>query len=140
MGARRGRLTDDPKGIRLEVRLSDSGLKMLDHCVESLSLSKSEIVRRGIERMYKLADMNKQLEEAYPDKQERMNAAKKERENMVYEQAFQDAYEEFYTDRYSELISDPNVLPSEAKYQADNYADNEAKKAATEAVKKFWLK
>lgn len=49
---RSGRLTEDPKSIRLEIRLTEDRQAMLDYCVKVLGLPKAEIIRRGIDRMY----------------------------------------------------------------------------------------
>ncbi len=62
MSPRTGRPTDDPKILRLEMRLGGDHRAMLDYCAEVLKLPRAEIVRRGIEQMYQEA-INKQKEE-----------------------------------------------------------------------------
>lgn len=47
-----GRPTDDPKTLNTRVRLSENDVKMLEYCSEKTELTKSEIIRRGIELVY----------------------------------------------------------------------------------------
>lgn len=47
-----GRPTDDPKTLNTRVRLSENDVKMLEYCSEKTRLTKSEIIRRGIELVY----------------------------------------------------------------------------------------
>ena len=49
---RTGRPTDNPKPNRLQVMLSDSEVKKLEFCHKKTNLSKGEIVRQGIDRVY----------------------------------------------------------------------------------------
>ena len=46
------RLTDDPKKFMLRVRLDRKTLAMLEECSIANRLTKSAIVRRGIEEQY----------------------------------------------------------------------------------------
>lgn len=55
MSPRTGRPTEDPKKSRLELRLSDRDTEKLEFCCESLKLSKSEVLRRGLDRVYEEA-------------------------------------------------------------------------------------
>jgi len=55
MSPRTGRPTDDKKETRLQVRLSGGDIKKLDYCVEVLGLTKAEVIRQGIDNMYKKA-------------------------------------------------------------------------------------
>jgi predicted DNA-binding protein len=55
MEGRKKRLTDDPKTMRLELRLGEDHKAMLDYCSEVLGLPRAEIVRQGIEVMYQKA-------------------------------------------------------------------------------------
>jgi len=50
---RTGRPTNDPKNNQYRIRLSDKEVEMLEFCCEKTGLSKSDIVRRGIEKVYK---------------------------------------------------------------------------------------
>ena len=47
------KLTDNPKDLSTRVRLAKSDVEMLERCAETTGLSKSEIIRKGIERVYK---------------------------------------------------------------------------------------
>lgn len=47
-----GRPTQNPRTNRMELRLSDNDLKMLEFCSEKLKMSKSDIIRFGIEKIY----------------------------------------------------------------------------------------
>lgn len=55
MSPRTGRPTDEPKKIRLELRLSDYDAEKIDFCCKVLGMSKAEVIRRGIERVYQEA-------------------------------------------------------------------------------------
>lgn len=44
------------KGYR--IRMSDEELKRLDYCCEVLGLSKADVIRAGLEEMYKKAQKN----------------------------------------------------------------------------------
>lgn len=46
---------DNPKNRGYRLRVSDEELKMLDFCAEVLGLTKAEIIRQGISRMYEEA-------------------------------------------------------------------------------------
>lgn len=52
--ARTGRPTKDPKGLRFEVRLSESDAEKLAYCEAHIipKITRGEIVRRGIDRVY----------------------------------------------------------------------------------------
>lgn len=49
---RTGRPTEDPKKSRLELRLSDKDTEKLDFCCKVFGLTKAEVIRRGIEKVY----------------------------------------------------------------------------------------
>ena len=51
-GKKLGRPTDNPKEISLKVRLDQGTTDRLDKCVQNLNISKAEVVRRGIHRIY----------------------------------------------------------------------------------------
>ena len=54
MGIKKGtKLTDSPKEFMLRVRLDTGTLSKLDECCKRENLSRSEIVRRGIELQFK---------------------------------------------------------------------------------------
>ncbi len=48
----RGKVTDDPKFIRLEIRLTEDTKAMLDYCAEANGYSMAEGIRRGIAMLY----------------------------------------------------------------------------------------
>ena len=52
--ARTGRPTKDPKGLRFEVRLSESDAAKLAYCEAHIipKITRGEIVRQGIDRVY----------------------------------------------------------------------------------------
>lgn len=53
MGTKKiGRPTDNPKDIVLKIRLDKGTSALLEDCSAKLSLSKAEIVRRGIKMMH----------------------------------------------------------------------------------------
>ena len=53
MGTKKiGRPTDNPKSTLAHFRMSDEDLKKLEFCSEQTGLSKSEIVRKGIDKVY----------------------------------------------------------------------------------------
>ena len=59
MSPRTGRPTDNPKSNQYRVRLSDSELEMLEYCCKVLGLTKAEVIRQGIENVYKKAQKQK---------------------------------------------------------------------------------
>lgn len=52
MSPRTGRPTDDPKTKRLEFRMSLSDSIKLEYCCEMLNLTKTEVIRKGIDMIY----------------------------------------------------------------------------------------
>nr|DAX03146.1 MAG TPA: hypothetical protein [Bacteriophage sp.] len=55
MSPRTGRPTDDPKTKRMEIRISLLDSIKLEYCCETLNLSKSEVIREGINNVYQKA-------------------------------------------------------------------------------------
>lgn len=47
------KLTDNPKDFMLRVRLDKNTLQKLDDCCKENNLSRSEVVRNGIEKQYR---------------------------------------------------------------------------------------
>ncbi len=47
-----GRPTDNPKTSTIKVRLSESDLYRLDYAADKIQVSKSDIIRQGIEKVY----------------------------------------------------------------------------------------
>lgn len=53
MGIKKGtKLTDNPKDYMLRVRMDEETLRRLDKCCEVTNLSRSEVVRKGIQEQY----------------------------------------------------------------------------------------
>lgn len=48
-----GRPTTEPKTISVRIRLSDNDDNMLKFCAEKLNKTKADIIRMGIEQVYK---------------------------------------------------------------------------------------
>lgn len=48
-----GRPTDNPKNTELKVRISEEDNKKLEFCITHSNKNKSEIVREGIDKVYK---------------------------------------------------------------------------------------
>ncbi len=44
----KGRPTQDKRGKRFEIRLSDNTYKVLEECSEKLKITKAEVVHKGI--------------------------------------------------------------------------------------------
>lgn len=53
MSPRTGRPTDAPKKSRFELRISDKENEILEYCMKETGMSRADIVRRGIELVYK---------------------------------------------------------------------------------------
>ena len=47
-----GRPTDSPKNMAIKFRIDDSTQKQLEKCSEALNISKSEVLRQGVHRIY----------------------------------------------------------------------------------------
>lgn len=47
-----GRPTTEPKNLSTRIRLSENDIKMLDFCVKTTGLKKSDIIRIGIKSVY----------------------------------------------------------------------------------------
>lgn len=48
----KGRPTNNPKKGRLEIRTSEEEEKMLDFCCKTTGMSRADIVRQGIKKVY----------------------------------------------------------------------------------------
>ena len=59
MAPRTGRPTDDPKKYETRVRMSDGDLEKLNYCCEIFRVTKAEVIRQGIEEMYRKAQKQK---------------------------------------------------------------------------------
>lgn len=54
MSPRTGRPTNNPKKLRLEIRLTQEQSDMLTQCANDLNLTKTEVVVKGIDAMYQM--------------------------------------------------------------------------------------
>lgn len=52
MSPRTGRPTDNPRGERLGFRVSEEEREMIKYCMENSDMSKSDILRLGIRKVY----------------------------------------------------------------------------------------
>lgn len=53
MGAKKlGRPTDSPKDITMKIRFDKETAGKLEECSEKLQISRAEVVRRGVKKMY----------------------------------------------------------------------------------------
>ncbi|MDF2855860.1 MAG: hypothetical protein K0Q87_1711 [Neobacillus sp.] len=56
MAPRTGRPhSDNPKILSTRIRLSEADIEKLDYSCKALGITKAEIIRQGIEKMYKVA-------------------------------------------------------------------------------------
>ena len=52
--------TDNPRNLKIEIRLNEEESNMLDYCHKTLGKPRSEIIRQGIKETYtKLIDLEK---------------------------------------------------------------------------------
>lgn len=52
-----GRPTDNPKDITMKIRFDKDTSEQLHECSEKMEISRAEVVRRGVKKMY--GDLNK---------------------------------------------------------------------------------
>lgn len=52
MSPRKGRPTNEPKTLSTRIRLSEEDIERLEYCCQELSVSKSEVIRIGIKKIY----------------------------------------------------------------------------------------
>lgn len=52
-GKKMGRPTDDPKVNQVRIRMSDEDVKKLEYCSSCLGKTKAEIVRLGVDTVYR---------------------------------------------------------------------------------------
>ncbi len=50
------KLTDNPRNVRLEIRLTQSENKMLEKCAERLNTTKTKVITKGIEMVSEKTD------------------------------------------------------------------------------------
>ena len=51
-GKKMGRPTDDPKTHAMQIRLSDKDKEKLDYCSAQTGMSRADIIRMGIDKIY----------------------------------------------------------------------------------------
>lgn len=56
---RTGRPTDNPKKYRVDIRLTEDEMIMLNECVEHFQRSKTEILLEGLEKMHTMMEGKK---------------------------------------------------------------------------------
>ncbi len=47
-----GRPTDSPKNIDIKIRFDQDTVSKLEKCSEKMQISRAEVVRRGVKKMY----------------------------------------------------------------------------------------
>lgn len=52
MSPRTGRPTDDPKKHNTRIRMSDDDVYILDYCCAITGMSKADVIRKGIRKVY----------------------------------------------------------------------------------------
>lgn len=57
-----GRPTDSPKDIDIKIRFDKDTVDKLEICSEKMQITRAEVVRRGVKKMYD--DLNKKWKEA----------------------------------------------------------------------------
>lgn len=130
--------TYEEQAEKLEVTMSGLDIERLSHCCKVLRLTKDDVVRIGISKVFETADDEAAELKSNLEREKRINAAEIKRGRRVYEKAFKKVYQELYGDKYAELISDPDYTPSDARIDAHYYAYEAAHEAAQEAVNDFW--
>ena len=63
MSPRTGRPTDNPKKVRLEIRLTEDQSEMLTRCADNLNLTKTDVIVKGIEAMNQLVGRTNRTKE-----------------------------------------------------------------------------
>ena len=58
--------TDNPKEIRLEIKLSEDDNEMLEYCAEVFGQPKAAILRSGLVKMHRQAQIERELGREYP--------------------------------------------------------------------------
>lgn len=50
------KLTDNPRNVRLEIRLTQDENRMLEECAEKLNVTKTKVITKGIEMVSRETD------------------------------------------------------------------------------------
>jgi hypothetical protein len=53
-----GRPTDDPKGLMIKTRVSESDMHKIKLCCERLKLTQAELIRQGIDKIFSELNFN----------------------------------------------------------------------------------
>lgn len=53
MSPRTGRPTDEPKKVRLEIRLTERQSQMLEECARDMNKTKTDVIVKGIEEIHR---------------------------------------------------------------------------------------
>lgn len=54
-----GRPTTSPKNIQTRIRMSEEDIEKLEYCTQKTNMSKSDVIRLGIEKVYQEIKENK---------------------------------------------------------------------------------
>lgn len=60
LSPRTGRPTDNPKKHETRIRMSDKDVEKLNYCAIEMGMSKSEIIRKGIDTAYRIENIKKE--------------------------------------------------------------------------------
>lgn len=52
------KLTDNPRNVRLEIRLTQGESEILTECVQKMNVTKTEVIKKGIELVKQELDEN----------------------------------------------------------------------------------
>lgn len=138
MSKLKGRPTTDRKNLRLELRLTEREKDMLDFCVEVYKLSKGEIIRRSIIKMFNEAEHEAKLQKQRDDVELVIFASEKERLEQIRTEIYTPSYREAYAEKYAELIVDPMYKRREDVITAANvYATKIAEAMVKRAENEF---
>lgn len=138
MSKLKGRPTNDRKNLRLELRLTEKEKEMLDFCVEVYKVSKGEVIRRSILKMFNEAEIEVNLQKHRDDVEFVIFASEKERIEQIRNELYRPAYREAYAEKYAELIVDPTYKRREDVVAAASvYATKIAEAMVKRAVDEF---
>lgn len=136
--SRMGRPTNDPKSLRLELRISEKEKEMLEFCIGVYKVSKGEIFRLGLKKMYDAAGYEKKLQQEREDWEILLTSADQIRINQIRDDVYGAAYKESYIEKYSELILNPKYKwRNEVVADAIAYAEKTAESIVERAINEF---
>lgn len=130
--------TTNRKNLRLELRLTEKEKEMLDFCAGVYKLSKAEIIRRSILKMFNEAEMEIKLQMHRDDVEFVIFAPEKKRIEQIRNELYTPAYREAYAEKYAELIVDPTYKRRDDVIAAANlYAAEIAEAMVQRAINEF---